>query len=394
MTDQLETTRPSSHPASPDWAAIRAEFPTTQHLRYLDVARKAILPRAAERTMRAWLDDVYVNGGTEAFSMGAIELTRGTVARVFGAPISNLALVKNTSEGMNIIAQGFDGLKEGDNVVLSLAEHENNTFPWRHAARQRGFELRFVVPGEKGRITVDDYRALADSRTRIVSCAWVSYGTGFRADIASLAQFCRDIGAKLVIDGVQAIGIIDQRLDALHADAVVAGGHKAQFSLAGAGLMYMSDEMIGRTTPPYAAKFSYTSNDRTQEAPVLAPDAHRFDYGNPNFLGCWVQRHGAELIESIGLANIEARVRELTTALMDGARSRGIGLRTPDDWSERAAIVSFLTPGDAERAARALLGQGYVISVKDGHLRASAHFYNSPDEIEAFVDALAAEIGR
>lgn len=393
MTGQIEIARAPSQNSKPDWAAIRAQFPTTQRLHYIDVARKAILPRAVERAMRGWLDDVYVSGGADAFSMTAIELTRATVARVFGATASNLALIKNTSEGMNIIAQGFDGLKEGDNIVLSVAEHENNTFPWRHAARQRGVELRFVVPGEKGRVTVDDYRALADSRTRIISCAWVSYGTGFRADIPALAQFCREIGAKLVVDGVQAIGIINQRVDALGADAVVAGGHKAQFSLAGAGLLYMSSEMIGRTTPPYAAKFSYTSNDRTQETPILAPDAHRFDYGNPNFLGCCVQRHGAEFIESIGLAHIEARVRELTTMLMERAKSRGVGLRTPDDWSERAGIVSFLAPGDAEGDARALLGQGYVISVKDGHLRAAAHFYNSPDEIEAFVDALAVRIG-
>lgn len=375
--------------AGPDWDDIRSQFPTTENFTYLDTARKALLPRSVESAIGNWLQDIYQHVGEKAFSMDATEKTRETVARVFGAPARNVALIKNTSEGMNIIAQGYEGLREGDNVLISLAEHENNTFPWRHLDR-RGVEVRFAKPDHAGRLTVDDYRKLADKRTRLISSAWVSYATGYRADIPKLGQYCREIGAKLVVDGVQGIGVLSNRIDQLGADAVVAGGHKAQFSLAGAGFMYMTDEMTGATVPPYAAKFSFTSNDRLQDNPVLAPDAHRFEYGNPNFIGCWVQRSSAEFIESIGLGHIEDRVRELTTAALEGAKKRHVAVRTPQPWEERAGIIGFDSKGDVEAAAKALKDKRRIIvSVKDGHLRASIHFYNTHEEVEMLLDAIS-----
>jgi selenocysteine lyase/cysteine desulfurase len=363
-------------------------FPTTKNFTYFDIARKAILPTVARDAMQGWYSDIETRAGESAFSVEKVEETRKTAARVFGAPASNLALVKNTSEGVNIVAQGFDGLGDGDNVIVSYNEHENNVLPWRHLKR-RGVEVRIAQADENGRLTVDDYRKVADARTKIISVAWVSYGTGFRADLASIAQYCREIGAKMVVDGIQAVGVLSDRIDSFGADVLVAGGHKAQFSVTGAGIMYMTDEMISRTSPPYAAKFSFTSNDPSQTDPKLAGDIHRFDYGNPNFLGCCVQRASAAFIETIGLGHIEDRVRDLTTALIEGAQERQIRIRTPLDWEERAGIVSFHRNGDAPSVEAKLRESGFVACAKDGHIRASLHFYNTMDEVDAFLDNLS-----
>lgn len=373
-------------PTPPDWAAIREEFPTTKACVYLNIANKAILPRAVEASMREWMSDIYDHAGENAFSMHGIEETRDVVADVFGAPRDCLALIKNTSEGINIVAQGFPWA-EGDNVVISEAEHENNTFPWRHLAR-RGVEVRFASPGPDGRITVDRYNDLIDQRTRIIAVGWVVYGNGYRADLNALSAFCRERGIKLVVDGIQAVGIIAKRISDLGADILIAGGHKAQFSLAGAGIMYATPEMIEMLTPPYAAKFSFTSQDRTLPDPELAHDAHRFEYGNPNFLGCWVQKRSAEYTRAIGLENIEARVCELTTRLMEAADDRQIRVRTPRSWEERAGIVSLDLGCDARDAVAALKDRGIIVSYKDTHLRASVHFYNSEDDIDRLMAAL------
>jgi selenocysteine lyase/cysteine desulfurase len=372
----------------PDWAALRREFPTLENVVYLDISKKAILPRRVEEYMSEWMQDIYEDGGARAYSMECIEETRQVVADVFGMPSSNLSLIKNTSEGVNIVAQGFPW-REGDNVVISEFEHENNTFPWRHLT-ERGVEVRWAAPDAEGRVTVDQYQEIVDDRTRIIAAAWVAYGNGYRADVPKIADFCRDRGIKLVIDGIQAVGVLATPIAELGADVFVTGGHKAQFSLAGAGFMYATDEMIEMLTPPYAAKYSFTSNDRMQTSPELAHDGHRFEYGNPNFLGCWIQKRSADYIAEIGLANIEARVQLLTTALMEEAERRQFKVRTPRPWTERAGIVSFDIGGHAGEKQAQLRARNIVVSEKDGHLRTAVHFYNSEDDLTRFLDALQA----
>ena len=152
--------------------------------------------------------------------------------------------------------------------------------------------------------------------------------------------------------------------------------------------MYATPEMIELLTPPYAAKYSFTSNDRMQESPTLATDAHRFEYGNPNFLGCWVQRRSADYVRGIGLDHIEARVRELTTRLIEDAENRQIKVRTPREWKDRAGIVTFDLDRPAAPVAEALRAEGIVVSEKDGYLRAAVHFFNDESDLERFLEAV------
>ena len=382
----MDASNETSTIGPPDWERLRQEFPTTARWIYLDIARKAILPKRAEVGARDWFQNIYDGAGDEAFSMDAVEETRRVVAEVFGAPSERIALIKNTSEGINVVARGFPW-RTGDNVVIADTEHENNTFPWRRL-EERGVEVRLVSPDEHGRTTVDCYAPAVDDRTRILSVAWVAYGNGYRADLPALSAFCRDRGIRLVIDGIQAVGVIGDPLEKLGVDVLVAGGHKAQFSLAGAGFMYATEEMIELLDPPYAAKFSFASNDRRQPSLELAHDAHRFEYGNPNFLGCWVQKRSARFIGQIGLRTIEARVRELTTRLIEEAQRRQLRVCTPIPWEERAGIVSIDLGRHAGETVGKLREQGIVVSEKDGFLRASVHIYNNEEDIERLLDTL------
>lgn len=372
----------------PDWAAVRADFPTTESFAYFDIANKAILPRQVEDAMQEWMHDIYGQAGAAAYSMACIEETRQVVGDVFGAPSRNLSLIKNTSEGINIVAQGFPW-QAGDNVVISEFEHQNNIYPWRHL-KDRGVEVRFAEPDGEGRITVDEYRDLVDDRTRILSVSWVSFGNGYRADIPTLAEFCRSQGVKLVVDGIQAVGVLETPISDLGADVFIAGGHKSQFSLTGAGFMVTSDEMLEMLTPPYAAKNTFATLDRLEPSPQLSTDGHRFEYGNYNYLGCWVQKRAAEYIANIGLSNIEARVRDLTTTLMEEADRRQIRVATPRPWTERAGIVSLDLGRHAAETQARLKAQNIITSEKGGNLRIALHIYNSEDDLERLLDAVQA----
>lgn len=387
MATQKSTSKPLAERA-PDWPKLRGVFPLLSNFAYLDLGRKAPLPIYAKQAADAWFQDTFDTGGETAFSMSSMEDTRAAVAKTFGAPPDQIALIKNTSEGINIIGAGFPWVS-GDNVVITEHEHENNTFPWRHLA-DRGVEIRFAEADDDGCVRLAGYERVVDDRTRILAVAWVAYGNGYRADIPALSTFCKSRQIKLVVDAIQAVGILPDRVDSLGADVVVAGGHKAQFSLTGAGFMYLTPEMIDMIRPPYAAKYSFTSTDRHQAEPKLQSNARRFEYGNPNFMGLAVQRRSAEFVADIGLENIEARVRELTTYLIDQARARQIRILTPTRWKERAGIVAIAVNGDADEIEAKLKTQGVRIAAKDGHLRAGVHFYNNHEDIDRLIAGLAA----
>ena len=371
---------------TPDWDNIRKLFPATEDHIYLDGANKGALPKCVEEATQEWLRMVYDDAGVGAFSMEEIERTRSAVANTFGAPKECIALTKNTSEGINILAQGI-GLKAGDNVILSYGEHENNTFPWRHL-ETKGIEIRWAQENKNNIFPLDSYEKLIDTKTRVITVAWVTYGVGYRADLEGLSSLAHKNGALLFVDGVQGVGIINKKISDLGVDALSAGGHKAMFSLAGAGFLYVSRKLITQIDPPYAAKFSFKSNDRLKEDIALSKDAHRFEYGNPNYLGTYVQRRGSEFISSIGLEHIEARVKELSTFLIESALQHGLKVRTPRAWNQRAGIVSIDIGQNAEKIVDELAKKKIRVSYKDGHLRATVHIYNNEEDILSFLDAL------
>lgn len=388
MTQTSAPDRPA-----PDWGRVRGRFAAASRFAYLDLARKALLPDTVAAATQEWLADVDGTGGKLAFSMAEIEAARTDVARVWGTPADRLAFVKNTSEGINIVALGLDW-QPGDNLVISTEEHENNTFPWRPLV-ERGVELRIAQAGPDGMVSVDAYRALVDDRTRVVAVAWVTYGIGQRADLATFAELCRARDILLVVDAVQGLGILADPIAGLGADVVAAGGHKAQFSLAGAGIFHVSDRALDRLRPPYAAKYSFATLDRTDPAPARSPDAHRFEYGNPNFLGIWVQRRSALLIEQWGRAAVEARIRDLTDRVFDGARRLGLAVVTPAPWAQRAGIVSFDLGGrDADAVEALLAGDGIRAAAKDGRIRVAPHVYNDEQDVDRFLDRLAFHLRR
>ncbi len=371
---------------SPDFATLRKEFPALELWTHFDIARKAPLPKCVDMGMQAYMHDVHQRAGETAFAEEEVERARETVARLVGVPPGTLAFIKNTSEGLNIVANGL-ALEPGDRVLITESEHEACVFPWRRLEK-RGVEVG-VVRTRDGHLPVEAFIEEMDSRTRVVAVSWVTYGIGYRTNLPALGKVCRQRGIRLIVDGIQGVGVLATPLAELGADVVIAGGHKALLSHIGAGIMYCRENVISEIDPPYAAKFSFVSNDKWQKPLVLAHDAHRFEYGNPNFLGIWILRHSAEFIMEIGLAHIEERVKELTSYLFDRAEKERLPIATPRSWEERAGIVSFLMP-EPEKIQRELKAHCFIVNVKDGrYLRTATHFYNTEEEIDRLVELLS-----
>ncbi len=378
--------------STPDWAALRSEFPTLAHWTYLDVARKTVPPLCQERAMREYWRDVVENAGADAWSALNVAQTRALMAQLLGAKPSEIAFTKNTTDGLNIAAHGF-ALNPGDNIVLTDLEHVANVWVWMHW-EAKGVEIRFARNRE-GRLPLDAFLDKMDGRTRVVSTAYVTYGNGYRVNLPELGRACRERGVRLVVDGVQAAGILATPLNELGADIISVGGHKGLFGLTGSGVVYCREELVNElrtdfVKQPAAAEPATRAHVNSQFDYVRT--AHRFEGGNPNFLGIRVLRHGAEFIQSIGLGHIEQRVRDLTTRCLKLLSAAGLKSLTPEAWEERAQIVNVLVPDAAALMERLKEKHRVVTNVKDGALRLSMSFFNNEEDLERAVHALKSEL--
>jgi selenocysteine lyase/cysteine desulfurase len=374
-----------------NWNSIRSEFPTLARWTYLDCARKTIPPRCQEQALQDYTRDVYENAGADAWSAANVAETRAVMAQLLGAKPSEIAFTKNTTEGLNIAAHGFD-LRPGDNVVLTDLEHVANVWVWKHW-EAKGVEIRFARNRE-GRLPLAAFLEKMDARTRVVSTAYVTYGNGYRINLPELGRACRGRGVRLVVDGVQGVGILAARLDALGADVIACGGHKGLLGLTGSGIVYCREDLVNELRTDFVKQ---PAAEPVGLAHVVSQfdyvrTAHRFEGGNPNFLAIRVFRKGAEFLRAVGLDRIEQRVRELTSTCLKLLKTAGIDSQTPDVWEERAHIINVLVPDAARLMERLREKHRVVANVKDGALRLSMSFYNGEDDLEQAVRAIKQEL--
>src|SRR5262245_52726486 len=206
-----------------DWTAFRSLFPVTRSWAFFDHAAVAPLPRPAVEAIREWADDSAANGvATEARWLARVEEVRRAFGALLGCDPLDVAFVKNTSEGVCFVAEGLTW-REGDNVVSVEEEYPANVYPWMNLAA-RGVELR-RVRSRQGRIDVADLGDAMDGRTRLVALSFVEYASGFRNDLAAVAELCRRRGALFFVDAIQGLGAFPLDVQELGIDFLAADGH-------------------------------------------------------------------------------------------------------------------------------------------------------------------------
>jgi len=379
----------------PDFGAIRAaEFPVARKLVYLNHAGVSPLPATSAAAASELLALFRDEGAFHLRRWLEIaEEVRGRFARLVGARKEEVAFVKNTSEGLSIVAAGFPW-REGDNLVTASVEFPANVYPWLRL-RSRGVEVRMVAPRD-GRLRKEDLFGACDGRTRLVTLSSVEFADGFRNDVPGIGQFCRRHGIFFCVDAIQSLGVLPMDVKAYGVDALSADGHKWLLAPEGIGGFYLSAEVLEMIEPVVLGwhsvrnRFDFETYDFT-----LSPDARRFEPGSFNTVGLAALNASLGLLLSVGVDRIWERVRALTDLAIEAAERAGyevISSRRPE---ERSGIVTFRVRGvDAPALWKALLGRGVVCASRSGGIRISPHFYNTPEEIERFFDILAEERGR
>ncbi len=379
-------------------ASVRADFPATGLWTYADVSARCILSRTVRAAVDAHIDDRMYNGGDKARMFALVETVRGKFARLVNAHADEIAMTKNISEGLNIVAAGLPWLA-GDNVVLCPElEHPNNVYPWLNLA-SCGVQVKKVLPRD-GHIPIDEIVAQIDGRTRVVTVSSVTFAPGFRTDVGRLGRICRERGIFFLVDGAQSIGLVKTDVEADSIDGLAVSTQKGLLGLYGMGLLYVRREWAERMAPAYLARFGVDLGDAHEAALGgdglrLMPGARRFDLGNYNFLACAALNASLDLQATLGSERIERHVTVLAHALAHGFSDMGLPVCGGAPGSHITNIVTVGRLGNGghdgiedprmNALAAHLTANQVKFSLRRGLLRFSFHVYNDEADVQRIL---------
>ena len=379
----------NSLPESEIWQNWRSEFPVTATYIYMNHAGVAPLSRRVRDAMAGFIEDATLYGAVHADDWAeAAEACRVTASGLINADATEIAFMKNTTQGILIAANGIDW-REGDNVVTTAVEFPANVYPWWCLKERYGVETR-MVPERDGRIYIEDIAAAIDERTRVLTISHVEFASGFRNDIEKLGELCRERDIWFVVDAIQSLGVVEVDVKSCNVDILAADGHKWLLAPEGAAIFYCADEkreQLINTNVGWASVVNprdFLNYDLTQK-----PDATRFEEGSYNSVGLYGLKAAIDLLHDIGIPAIKARVLELTARLIAGLEAKGYRVITPKTDVDRAGIVIFesdrYTPAEIYET---LYGENIITAERGSGVRVSPHFYNTPSEIERLLEVL------
>jgi len=366
---------------------IRKNFPVTDEVIFFDHARVAPLPERLRKVVTAFVDDA-TDFGTVNYETWMLELefTRKKFAQLINADMDEVAFIKNTSEGISIVANGFDW-QSGDNVVIPDIEFPANVYPWWNLKR-RGVETRMVKSIE-GRVLFDDLAKKVDDRTRILSISSVECNSGFRSDLNRIGAFCREKGVLFFVDAIQSLGVLPMDVKKDYIDFLSADGHKWMLSVEGLGGFYISKEVIDRIRPVTMGWGNVVKAANFMDYDfTLKKDAKKFEEGTPNTMSIHAFGAALGLLLEAGIDNIENRVMNLGDCIIAALNRRDIKIYSSTISEERSGNVSFTLNKDVDPLYSFMMENKVKLTVRDGLVRLSPHFYNNEDEILKVFDLL------
>jgi len=369
---------------------IRALFPITERAVYLNHAAVSPPPTSTIEAVRAQLRDVAENGSLNYRTWVATkERARRLAADMIGARPDQVAFVRNTSDGLSTVANGLSW-RTGDNLVTFRNEFPSNIYPWLRVRESFGVEVRMFEERD-GRIDLDDLIALIDERTRIVAISQVQYASGFRADLVRLGRAARAHNTLLVVDVIQAMGVIPTNVEVELIDVAAGGGHKWLLTPEGVGILYLSNRARALVEPTLVG---WTSVPQPEDYGNLEQGWNHGTLAWETGTCPTALIHGLEaslkLLTETGVERIAAYLEQLTDYLCERLRNRGYQIVSSRRPGEKSQIVCVrhnrgLTP----MALYAHLKQRNIITAPRGdRLRIAPHLYNTREDIDALVDAL------
>jgi cysteine desulfurase/selenocysteine lyase len=389
------------------WDRLKTLFPVTRNCIYFNHAAVGPLPSTTVEAMRNHAEDQREFGALHWREWYAEhDRLRAAAARLIGAVAGEIAILKNTSEGLAFVAEGYKW-REGESVVTTDLEFPSNYTPWKHLER-RGVECR-VVRNVNGRVEPEQIEAAVDAGTRIVTISSVAFHNGFAANLEAIGEICARRGVLFCVDAIQSLGVLPIDVRKAKIAFLAADGHKWLLGPEGTAIFYCAAEHRDRLE---VVESGWTNIRRRASFIETPPDflegGRRFEAGSLNTNGTYGLRASLDLIDEIGVATIGERAVRIATRLAEGAESAGCRVGSPRPI--RAPIIGVYPPPveiarlnaitgadlPSSASAGAVLGalhawlerEKVVCAPREGMLRFSPHFYNAEEEVDRVVELL------
>ncbi|MEI7761251.1 MAG: aminotransferase class V-fold PLP-dependent enzyme [Thermoleophilia bacterium] len=369
--------------------AIRGEFPILAHATYLNACSQGALSHRVRAAYEEYLAGWDANGAEWEFWIERAETARTGFAELLHGQPDEVAVTTSVSQGVSGIVSALPFERGGRNRIV-ISDYEFPTVGQiAHAQELRGAEVVHVRPEADGSIPPEKFAAAIDERTALVCCTTISYRTGHRHDVASIAEAAHAKGALVLADSYQAVGAIELDVRTLGADFVTGGTVKYLLASAGLGFLWVRGEVLAGLTPTQTGWFADEDIFR-MDISDYSPHgtARRFDSGTPPVPNIYAGVAGLGLLQETGVPAVEAHVGALNTRLIAGLEELGATVVTPADPARRGPLVCVRST-DAPALVASLAQEHIVCSLRDENLRVAAHFYNTDDDIDTLLDALS-----
>jgi len=375
-----------------DWQTLRGEFPLLDRCIYFNACSLGPLPRSGMAAIHKYADDWDRQGTPVWFSewLPLLERFRGKVGELLNAPPGSTAIAPSVSVALTTLAGGLPLPPGRDKVLIGELDFPTVGHQW---LSRPGFEVEFIPSRDGMTIPPEAFAERIDSRTALVATTHLFYTTGYLQDVRAIANAAHAAGALCLIDGYQTCGCVPIDVQALDCDAFVGGCLKWVSGGPGNAFLYVRPELIPQARPQgtgwFATRdpFSFTLQEL-----VFADDARRLETGTWA-VGChYAGLAGLELVLSVGVENIQERLRDLTGRILERCDEAGVKTFTPRQRSQRCGIVT-LESDRPEEVEAMLQEQGVIVDSRPGRVRLSPHWCVTDEELERGMDLVLEHIG-
>ena len=364
-----------------NWADVRAKFPVTSGSVYLNTAAAGPLATSTAKAGAFYYEQMMNDGDVHWDEwLADIEKVRARVATFINAEPDEIGFTTNTSSGMNLIV---DALEKHGEVISCDLEFPVTTIPWMH----RRIPVH-LVKSVGGVVRPEDLRAAMNTRTGILSLSYVQFSNGLRTDLEELGRIKGE--HALVVNASQAAGVFDIDVKRMKIDALCTTGHKWMLSGYGSGFVYISKELQTlsrqRTIGWLSVQDPYGT--RNDEVHLRHDVAARAELGCPHFAGIFAMGASIELMQSIGMTNIEARALELNRTLTARLDEIGWKVLSPLEEEKFRSAETLVAADKPSQIVNQLASQKIFVTEKPQGFRVATDFFNNDEDIQALIEAL------
>lgn len=387
---------------------IRKDFPLlvkNPDLVYLDNAATTLKPQRVIDAIVEYYTDYSANPHAEDYKLSQIatqkyEAVREKVARFINCKKEEVCFTSGDTASINTIAFALKNiLNEGDEVLLTVAEHASNVLPWFKVKEEKNIDIGYIELDEQGRVLLENVEKAITPRTKVISIAQVTNVLGFNVDVKGICKLAHQHGILVVVDGAQSVPHMKTDVQDIDCDFLAFSAHKL-CGPTGVGVLYGKYDLLKKLNPPFNGGGNNTRFDTCGNYSLLLPP-HKYESGTPNVAGVIGLGAAIDYIMNIGLENIEKREQELRRYAIEKLRKID-GVKIYNLNAENGIITFNYKDVFAQDLATHL--SGYNVCTRSGQhcakilldylgttatVRASLYFYNTEKEIDRFVEAVS-----